>query len=594
MQRDQWAITDEQGGSFRRIMFIVFLSAYILRLLTYLLVKGTPVFDSVAGEALHYDYLAWQTVSTGRWLGGSTAPASPPLILYYLTLVYGTLGRNFHALRLLGAGFGSLLCVLIGLTGREFGDRKAGIIAAIITALFGPFVFFELSMPGTSLILCGLTAAVLLCLRALRRNSLPTMFLSGLCLGLALLGRPNLGLLWLVLGAYVISSAHRWRRRMALAALLTAGLLAAVLPPVALNYRRFGEPILTPAYGIAFYLGNNSQANGRVNLDFVGNTLAELDLRDFRDVASQRLGRRLTWTGMSNYWLQQGLREAVSSPGRSLMLLIKKIGQVWEPHEFPIDASYGFYKSMGFLRIPFLTLAQVALLALPGLACLRRRREDLFLAALILAGTMSIAVLVTSSRYRLPIAVFAIILAGLAAERLRAVWQAGSWRRIAVCALGALSLIAALSANPYAAPRWLSRDYMLLSNMYYQKGRYDEALIILAKADSICPNDAEICLAVADVYKKAGYLDAAIVNYRRAVELCGEGHPARAIPSYHDYLGDAYLAKGMTEPALAQYLAALRQNPYYLPPYTKLARIYQMQGRDDLAKHTMAALAEHR
>ena len=249
---------------------------------------------------------------------------------------------------------------------------------------------------------------------------------------------------------------------------------------------------------------------------------------------------------------------------------------------------------MGFLRIPFLTLAQVALLALPGLACLRRRREDLFLAALIVVGTISIAVLVTASRYRLPLLVFAIILAGLAAERLRAVWQAGGWRRIAICTLGALGLIAALSANPYAAPDWLSRDYMLLGNMYYQKGRYDEALALLAKADHISPNDAEIFLAVAEVHKKAGRLDEAIVNYRRGVELCNTGPAQRALPSYYDYLGDAYLAKGMTAEALAQYQTALQQNPYYLPPYAKIARIYQEQGQDDLAERTMAALAAHR
>jgi len=581
--------------TFGQALLIIFLLAYVVRALSYLFIKGTPVFDTVVGEALHFDYLAWRTVTTGQWLGGSAVPTAPPLILYYLTLIYSVLGRNYFALRLLGAAFGALLCVFIGLAGREMFCRRAGLAAAAIAAFYGPLVHFELTMPGTALILCLLVASVYLCLRSLRRDSLPGMLAAGACLGVSLLGRPNVGLLGAVMGLYTLTASRSFRRRVALAAVLAAGFLLAVLPPLAFNYHHFGEPILTPSYGIAFYLGNNLEADGRVRFGPIINTIEALDLRDFRDLACKETGRVLSWSGMANYWLAEGFRQAVSTPGRSLLLLVRKIGHIWEPHEFPIDASYGYYRARGFLPFPLLTMAQVAVLALPGLVCLRRRREDLFLVSLAAVGTLALALFVTASRYRLPVIFLAIILAGAAWARLPDVWRAGGWRRVAALILALIGLAAAFGPNPYAIEKYFSRDYLYMGNMYYQTGDYDGAIAYLEKAAAIYPRDAETRLAIAETRLKAGDLDGAIADYHRAIELGNTVSYSRTVPGYHDRLGDAYMKQGMVDEAVRQYQAALELNPYsyFLAAYTKLADIYRSRGQEEAARRMEAELEVH-
>jgi len=158
-------------------------------------------------------------------------------------------------------GLGVVL--LIGLLGRELAGDRTGLIAAGIAAVY-PYLWVNDGLiMSEAFAAAGVTGALLLMLKLLRRPSLGLAFGLGVVCGLAALARAELVLLAPLLGLplFVTFRKDAWSRRFAIVGAIAVGSLLLVGPWVAFNLTRFDEPtFLSTNDGIAMLASNCDEA----------------------------------------------------------------------------------------------------------------------------------------------------------------------------------------------------------------------------------------------------------------------------------------------------------------------------------------------
>jgi 4-amino-4-deoxy-L-arabinose transferase-like glycosyltransferase len=161
---------------------------------------------------------------------GTPSALRPPAYPYLLGGLYALFGTDPLVGRLLGAALGVVAVVLIALLGPAVWDRRVGLIAGALAAVFLPLAGLNATLLSESLLI-PLELATALCLLALARsgNARWAAAAGALC-GLAALTR-TVGILWLIpsAGAVIAADGGRRSRARAIAAMLAATLV--VLTP---------------------------------------------------------------------------------------------------------------------------------------------------------------------------------------------------------------------------------------------------------------------------------------------------------------------------------------------------------------------------
>lgn len=85
--------------------------------------------------------------------------------------------------------------------------------------------------------------------------------------------------------------------------------------------------------------------------------------------------------------------------------------------------------------------------------------------------------------------------------------------------------------------------YILIGNSYKALGAYDKALLKYNEAIEFYPKDAELTLALADIYFLGGLTDKAIEVYKRVLDLDEDNAPAKL------GLAESYLSEGFFDRA---------------------------------------------
>ncbi len=158
--------------------------------------------------------------------------------------------------------------ILTALIAARIGGRRAALLAGTIAALYAPLLYLELQLFSELPAIVLLLGAIYFCLRAdespaaspgsaAGRRQYAYIAAAGLTLGLAVLTRANLLLAVPACAAHRLVSPGSWRRRAALAGLLTA---LALTPPALWcqrNSAAIGRFSLSSIGGLNFYLGHN-------------------------------------------------------------------------------------------------------------------------------------------------------------------------------------------------------------------------------------------------------------------------------------------------------------------------------------------------
>ncbi|HJQ99676.1 MAG TPA: glycosyltransferase family 39 protein [Candidatus Polarisedimenticolaceae bacterium] len=387
------------------ILVAILAFALVVRLAHWFAVRELPFFAQLIVDSKVYD--AWgHGIASGHLLGnGSTFQA--PLYPYLLGGIYAVYGHRIDAVYLL-----QCLAALAGIwalyrAGREMGGERVGLISAGLAAAYGPFIFYDVQILKESL---AVTAACFLLWSVAWARKLDRWWgwlVAGTTLGVLAAFRENAYLLLPFLLGLVFVKGMSMRSASARVGALLLG-CALPLVPVTIRNGLVGSHYLptTSSGGLNVYLGNNPTADGTYRPLTPGKQIPELEDSESARVAEQAVGRHLSPSEVSSYWLHLALRWAMEQPSDFLKLQARKLGLFFSWYEWPDSVDYYWTRAQSLIyRIPLVEFSTISLLSIGGLWVLWRRREwGAFAPAWVFALGWMFATIAffLLSRYRLP------------------------------------------------------------------------------------------------------------------------------------------------------------------------------------------------
>lgn len=603
----------KSGRRWAGALALLFVLALFLRLAPLLELSDLPTFRRLVMDAARYDELA-RDILAGDWM-----PAEPfyqaPLYPYFLACVYAVFGVTYTAVRVVQAVLGAATVALLALgTGRVFG-RSAGLATGLLATFYGPLVLYTGLVLKPTLGIFFLTLLVVLLLEVVRRDEkgasvderewLPVPWglplLAGFALGGAALLRGNHLLLLPVLAGWLL--VRRWKHlrelgRAALdgrsVALFALGALLPLLPAAWANHQAGGGWQLTSGQGgMSFYIGNVPGSSGVYQPLSRGGHQPERQRADAQKLAARWLEERegravapeeLTPGEVSRVLWRAAWHQIGEAPTDWLGLLVRKTWWFWNAYEVPdAEGLVVYWQLSAFLGLAPVGFGWLVPLALLGLIPAWRRSPRA--AGLLLAGTAavfaSVVLFFVFGRYRLPVVIFLLPLAGTAAAWLVTLARMRRWRALG----GALVLLALTAAAVHvpaageveqqrqASALWFnlgSAANQLTAELYRQLpgseapgelleeglGRTAQGIGFLERAVEAHPGFA------------VGWVELGVAWHRRAVLLEVAGRPDAALDAYDRAVESIETGLALPRewmpadlpPRAAEVLAAVRAN----------------------------------
>lgn len=423
---------------------LVLALALLLRLAYIWQVSGTSlIVPEELDPGFYYDWA--KRIAAGQWLNSGPFVQSP-LYAYLLGLFMKLFGTGITPILVAQSIAGTGTVYLTYVAGCRYFDRTRGLLAALLLAIYGPFLFYEGQVMKTFLSPL-LTILLALALdRARSRKGAGAFLAAGLVFGLLTLDRDNFIILAPVLALLAVHLGGGLKQGGGRAAATFAcGAALAILPATLHNWAASKEfVLLTTGGGEVFFIGNNADANGLyVPPPFVRPD-PKYEHADFIDRASEIEGRRLTPMESSWFWFREGMKFVAGEPLAWLRLLWLKFGHFWNWYEIPDNLDYLVLQwfspllsalnvslpppAVPTLSVPaggvwmpirlhlFSTFGMLAPLGFLGAILTRKRCRDLLpLYVLVLGYAGTVLLFFNFSRFRVPVVP---ILALFAAEGL--------------------------------------------------------------------------------------------------------------------------------------------------------------------------------
>jgi len=538
----------------------VFLAALGVHALVWLQYRSDPFAETYVSDALSYHQWAERIVHDGLPAEPvfHQAPLFPLLLSWVYTLAPLPTRPDWSIVlqMLLGS---AAVASLVPLGRLWLGSARAGLAAAALALLFGPFVFYAMKLLPTSLALATQAVGLAVLGMARRSGSVARSAIAGGCWGLACLARsemllfvvPALAALW---WPGELGAGRSTRRRMAVAAAFLAGVALLVLPATAHNARR-GDPLLVASSaGENLYIGNQPGAGG-------GYTALDARAGDIfsqrivaRELAERARDRPLRPSEVSAYWRERAWDAVRAEPIAWLRLELAKLGRMLHPGD-PTDLySFALERSLylGTLHALPVTPWVLFLLGSVGLAlALSRMAPRVWpLAALAAVHVVILMVFFVDARLRLTLLFTLCPFAGFAVVEALRWWRSGQRRR--VFPLAALTLAA--FAVGHLTTRPAPRDAVRLASVLSMQHRLDESLAVLGPWLASPAADPLVLDQAGWVSQKQGRNEAARDHY---VEALRRGLPAGREPQTRTRLGQVFEKLGQLEESAAQHDAVI-------------------------------------
>lgn len=517
-----------------------------------------PFSVSYVSDALSYHEWALRIARDGL-AGEPVFHQSPlfPLLLGWLYRAVGAASRGGAAVLLQALLNSGAVALLVPLGRVWFRSSAAGLAAAVVALLYGPFLFHGMKLLPVPLALFTQAAGLLLLgIAREKRGSLPAAA-CGLAWGLAFLARSET-LLFLPVVLFAVRGAGAARSRQAWlpVASCLAGIALVVLPVTAHNVRQGDFVLIASAGGENLFIGNQRGGDGghtplhpQAGDLFSQRALAEL-------VAEQAAGTDLSPSAVSAYWRDRALAEIRAAPTAWLGLEAKKLGLIFHPgdpsdlYSFPLERGT-FLRALYALPLPTLGLWLLAALGLWSWAGGPDRRAWPLLLFVLLQVAVLLAFFV-STRIRLPLLFSLTPFAGLAVAAGIRFWREGRAKR-GIVTVAVLLLLATGHWLFLLEPR--PRETVRLAAVLSSQGRVDDALAAIAGLLQGPEPDAAALDQAGWLHFKKGDYEAARAFYLRALERgLPPAHAAQTLTrlaGVHEKLGDAELAGAALDDAVA-------------------------------------------
>ncbi len=388
--------------------------ALAFRIVHLVQVADSPLFGHLHGDAA--ELYKWAvSIAGGDWLGRSRPVfLLAPLYPYFLGAIFSALGPSILAACIVQVLLSALSAGLVYHLGRQVFGPVTGLIAGLLAAAYGMFIFNSGLLLETTLVVFLCLLALVTLFSCLARPRWYKWIPAGVFLGLAICARPSLALFGLlallaVVGWSGLRNVRSWLPACALLIVSTSAAIA----PVTLHNLLVGNDvvILTASAGADLYAGNSAQADG-------------ISVRQ----ALYRGSRRAKPSQVSRYWMSRTADDIKADFGRWLGLLGKKFKYYFSAYEVPDLHDYYFSQRFSsLLSLPLVTFGAILPLAILGLVIsIRGFRKRGLLVYFVLAHLAVLTACVVNGRYRL---VVVPVLLVYAAALLRWLWQKCARRR---------------------------------------------------------------------------------------------------------------------------------------------------------------------
>ena len=318
--------------------------ALALRLVYVFQMKGSSLVQPDELDPGFY-YRWGQEIASGSWIGKEPFVQSP-LYAYLLGVLMKIVGTGVGQILIVQSFIGTGTVLLTYFAGRRLFGHAQGVVAALLIAIYGPFIFYE-GMVMKTFLSPFLTLALLLLLdKAGEAEGGPRaarlFAIAGAVYGLTTLDRDNFILLAPVLaGLAVVLGGGLNRRGLRAAGAFTLGTVLLIAPVTLRNWFVSHEfVLLTTGGGEVFFIGNNPDANGL----YVPPAFVRPDPRyehaDFIARAGEMAGHPVTPMQSSWFWFREGTKFVAEEPLAWLRLIGRKLVHFWNFYELPDNLDY--------------------------------------------------------------------------------------------------------------------------------------------------------------------------------------------------------------------------------------------------------------
>ena len=325
----------------------------------------------VNGYSFYYTMAEDLVSGSGRAYGWGYAMRMP---LYPLFLAASlTAGRSYLWIvvpqALMGAG--TVLCAY--LVARNLFGGFAGILAALITAMYPYYVVHDTALQETGMVTFLTALATWLTLRASRQNKLAPFVLAGAALTLAVFVRQSLAPAAVLVAAWaglVSGTSSTTRARLERLAAVALPMAVATVVWLGQTYLAFGSPVMTSELGWQFFNAHNPKTLAHYPAESIDRS--ESDALDTLSAAEQQELEALSGDDVatSDWYFRKGLDYIEAHPVETL----RRAG-------VKLEAGFSWRFNPGresLVQIVYLaSYGPVSVLGLLGLALTWRRWREL-------------------------------------------------------------------------------------------------------------------------------------------------------------------------------------------------------------------------
>jgi tetratricopeptide (TPR) repeat protein len=580
-----WHLLDSSGSSAEELpskrtelvqIFLVLgilVLALVTRILALYSLSRTGYFTTLIGDELHYH--RWATLlATGGNIPDSVYILSP-LPAYVMAFVYKIFSPDPLYIRILNIELGTAVCGLLYLIGCRLGNHFTGLGAALLGALYKPFIFYSVVPLKTTLVLFLFALSLYLFICALNSPPYWKIALFGLTLGGLVTARENaLALIPITGGLLVVNGLREGceARKVGLRFICFLLGVSIVLGPFILrNYSVTGDPTLTTHQaGFNLFLGNrldNPHPYFRP-VPFASSSPALQEIQ-FRIEASRRVGFMLSSKEAERFWMRQVWDLALSHPKEFLQMqgrkLVALINQFEAGDHYDIDFMGKFAP---FFNLPLLNASILIPLGITGLI-LNARRSHIHLALLVVWATYAFSLIPfhINGRYRLPLMLILILFCIIGIQQLIK-WAESRQRKCVAIYVLLLCLVIAGTTWEIPAAGDLSGYSNVHAWMLSQKGLFEEARTYWTESSESRGSFADYAnIALAEEALRGK-------DYARALKYLDRiSDDSFAASSKYEILGDYWIMINRADEAITAYDHALSINSGKLSTRKKLVKV---------------------
>ena len=546
-----------------------------------------PDFTSPALDAAFHDHWA-RGLAFGDW----SVPAEyadpqirttpffrPPGYAYFLGLLYRVAGPSYVGPRLIQMGLGLLNCILAFYLGRWLFGRAVGLLTALFMSFYWAFIYFEGELLAPPLVVFLALALLNVLVRWTEKATWLRGLAGGVLLGVFALVRPNVLLfapVVLIWSWWIVRRRGEVRRYWQTAVAFVGGTAMAIAPATVRNYVVADDVVLISSNaGINLYIGNNERTDCvwprlpglREVIGRAGWTC--FDHARIVEGVRRTEGRPMKHSEVSAYYTKKAIKYIKDHPLRVMGLTAKKALLFWGPAEISNNKvihddrqhSPALRYTPGFPLVVSLFLVGALSLGLDRWGKAGAVVQKDRAGNVVEASTLLLLFIVTYCASFLPFFV------------------AGRYRVPVIPFLmlfgsyGICRMVHGLVARDWRRPVW-----------YVSAG---VALFFAARIPLVPyePDHTWWHLLRGEAYERRGLIEPAVAEFQAAVQLS----PEEKVIHYN--LGRNLAALGRLEEAQDRYLQAIQIDPDFAQAHTALGILYGL--RDDpesAARHYRAAL----